>query len=430
MSFKVWLERSEVSSPALFEKVKQLKGLYSGVHFSKTDFLSLNPSPSHFDPIGVYVFPKDYVLGNGLFRNNMFASYPYVFLIEPSESAKVLNLDMDKNTAGKLLSDMGIDKSLLDSDEVYHNSGSNSPGHLFWGVLEKIRNEKRLPRNSSWNSFFKKTGYNVLYDPGLGIIHSNEPNQVVYLDPKSYRVVDLITNDSGYKILYSMAKNFPEYQLFKKKSRGWYGEGKTEITLKDKDKYSTIELSNSKEYPNTVWCVVYGYTNEFKKEFSIKSNDDLAKAIQEIKDFLKTEKKERSLSLSSDYSKMENIANTYALKYDKEYPGIIEKNYKNNTKFIINYTPSTKEIAMRVWKGYSPGSYYKFSYSAYLISSDSVSPEEDIKSLIESIKNKINDNIKVFRSSINPSAQYQAEDALKFVEFLENRVFIKRKQSI
>lgn len=423
MSFKIWFERSEVSSPTLFNKVKQLKGPYSGVHFSKTDFLSLNPNPGHFDPIGIYVFPKDYVLGNGLFKNNMFAGYPYVFLIEPSATAKILNLNMDRNTAEKLLSDMGIDKDLLDSDEVYHKSNMNSPGHLFWGVLEKIRNQKGLPKNSSWNSFFKKTGYNVLYDPGLGIIHSNEPNQIVYLDPKSYRVVDLITNDSGYKILYSIAENFPEYQLFKKKSGSWYSEGKSEITLKDK--YSTIELSNSKEYPNTVWCVVYGYENEFKKEFAIKSDDDLVKAIQEIKNFLKTEKKEISPP-SNDYSKMENIAITYVLKYDKEYPGRIEKNYKNNTKFIINYMPSTKEIAMRVKKGYAPGSYYSFSYHVDLISSDSTSPEEDVKSLIEKIKNKIKDDIKVFRSSSNPSAQYGAEDALKFVEFLEKRVLVKR----
>ena len=92
--------------------------------------------------------------------------------------------------------------------------------------------------------------------------------------------------------------------------------------------------------------------------------------------------------------------------------------------------PSTKEIAMRVWKRSGGLSYREFSYSADLISSDFATPEEDIKFLIEKIKNKINDNIKIFRSSTNPSAQYQAEDALKFVEFLENRVFIKRKQSI
>ena len=428
MSFRVWLERSEVSSPALFEKVRQLKGPYSGVHFSKTNFLSLNPLPSHFDPIGIYVFPKDYVLGNGLFRNNMFASYPYVFLIEPSESARVLNLDMDKSTAVGLLSSMGIDKNLLDNEEVYHKSNKKTPGHLFWGVLENIRNQKGLSRNSSWNSFFKKTGYNVLYDPGLGIIHSNEPNQVVYLDSKSYRVVDLITNDSGYKILYSIAKSFPEYRIFKKKSRGWYGEGKAEITLKDKDKYSTIELSNSKEYPNTVWCLIYGYKDEFKKEFVIKNNDDLIQMIQEVKGFLKTTKKERSPSSSNDYSKIENIANTYALKYDKEYPGVIEKNYKNNTKFRIYYIPSTKEIGMRVKKGDWPGSYYNFFYSETSISSDLATPEEDVKSLIEKIKNKIKDDIKVFRSSSNPSAQYSAQDALKFVEFLENRVLIKRKK--
>ena len=429
MSFKTWLERSEVSSPALFEKVKQLKGPYSGVHFSKTDFLSLNPNPSHFDPIGVYVFPKDYVLGHGLFKNNMFASYPYAFLIEPSENAKVLNLDMDRITAERLLSDMGIDKSLLDSDEVYHKSNMDSPGHLFWGVLERIRNQKGLPRNSSWNSFFKKTGYNVLYDPGLGVIHSNEPNQVVYLDPKSYRVVDLITNDGNYKILYSIAKNFPDYQLFKKKSRGWQSEGRTEITLRDKDKYSTIELSNSKEHPNTIWVSIYGYKDEFKKQFAIENNNDLADVTQEIKSFLKTEKNERRPVLSNDYSKMEAISNAYGLKYDKEYPGIIEKNYKNNTKFIINYYPSTKKIEFKVKKGYAPGSYYTFFYYVDIVSSDSNRPVEDIKDLIQKIKEKIKDDIKVFRSSSNPSAQYQAEDALKFVEFLENRVFIKRKNN-
>ena len=160
----------------------------------------------------------------------------------------------------------------------------------------------------------------------------------------------------------------------------------------------------------------------------IKNNDDLIQMIQEVKGFLKTTKKERSPSSSNDYSKIENIANTYALKYDKEYPGVIEKNYKNNTKFRIYYIPSTKEIGMRVKKGDWPGSYYNFFYSETSISSDLATPEEDVKSLIEKIKNKIKDDIKVFRSSSNPSAQYSAQDALKFVEFLENRVLIKRKK--
>ena len=75
MDFKIWFERSEISSPELFEKIKQLKSPYSGVHFSKTNFLSFRPQPSHFDPLGIYVFPKDYVLSHGLFNNNMFANY-------------------------------------------------------------------------------------------------------------------------------------------------------------------------------------------------------------------------------------------------------------------------------------------------------------------------------------------------------------------
>ena len=83
MKFKLWLEVSEMVMPKLFDKVKQLKGEHSGVHFSKSDQLSFNLQPNHFDPIGIYVFPKKYLLEGGLSANTMFAAYPYAFLIEP-----------------------------------------------------------------------------------------------------------------------------------------------------------------------------------------------------------------------------------------------------------------------------------------------------------------------------------------------------------
>ena len=142
MYFKLWLETNEFLSPNLFKSLNKLKHPLGGVHFSKSNFLHFNVNPNHNDPVGVYSFPKQYVLNQHLFDNQGFASYPYVFLVEPTSSAKILNLDMSLETAKSILIQMKINPNLTNFYKT--------PGHSFWNTLKSV-----TQYNSHWNNLFK-----------------------------------------------------------------------------------------------------------------------------------------------------------------------------------------------------------------------------------------------------------------------------------
>lgn len=437
INFKVWLETNELVMPKLFEKVKQLQGKYSGVHFSKTNQLSFNVNPHHYDPIGIYIFPKDYVLSGGLERNQGFTKNIFAFLIEETPNAKVLNLNMNMQTAEDLLSKMGIDKNLLNSEEIYHNSNQSTPGHKFWGVLEHVRNKDKLSRNMSWNSFFAKTGYNTLYDPGFGIVHYNEPTQVIFLDHKAYKIVDVINNDNKLSLATKFASFFPDFRIYKMSPR-W--KDPQTIKLK-KESESELEdevfnLQISKHDFSRMTVSLYGYETKGRYEgkewaVDIKSNEDLKKLVFEIKDFMKTNPRRKKRE-AEKYEFINKISQKYRLKIDPNYPAVIEKRYKN-AKFQIkqshyhsyeegeykNLGPSLTLIisSNSLWHRYA----YYYSTEKGSINIENV--EKSIKLLFDGIKEEIKKDIE----DEDSRRKYDAPYALKFVEFLENRVFVKRK---
>lgn len=411
MHFKLWLEVNEMVMPELFEKLKQLPEEYSGVHFSKSDQLSFNLNPSHFDPIGIYVFPKKYVLEGNLAKNTMFASYPYAFLIEPTKQAKILNLDMNYATAEELLGKMGIDKNLLYDKEVYHKSGKDTPGHRFWGAMEHYRNVprnfKNLGRNVSWNALFLKTGYNALYDPGLHIIHTNEPAQVIYLDHKAYRVVDVVKNTNKHTLLLSFASYFPDFKIYKKRS-GW---SKDEYVIMLKKDGIEITTWTSKNDPNRISIKVYGYGERYSSKewvLQINSKEDMKKAVDDVKHYMSNSEKTPSYFSEDNYKFMLDVSKLYNLKIDPEYPGIISKKYRNDTKFELKYTPTTNKVTLIVQRNDYARYFYYFETEAREV-------EETIKELFEGLE----ENIKQKASGLGMMA-------LQFVEFLKNRVFVKR----
>lgn len=411
MNFRLWLETNEIIMPELFERVKQLKDEYSGVHFSNMDQLSFNLKPSHHDPIGLYVFPKNYILSGGLKSNSMFSSFPYAFLIEPTNNSKVLNLDMSYEEAEKLLNKIGLDKNLLYDKEVYHNSGS-SPGHKFWGVLENIRNSKNLSRNISWNSFFSKTGFNTLYDPGLGIIHSNEPMQVVYLDHKAYKIVDVIKSKNN-NIFAQFASAFPDFQIFKRKS---HLDSKYKENYLKKDGI-TIHTVLTEYKPDELRIKVYGFMQDFEDKFSIENKEDLTKAVEKVREFINGSEKAPPRFTDEDYSFVKELSSFYNIKVHPDYPGYLGKKYKDNTEFSLKYSPTNSKITLQVERR---DFWVKYFYYYEVLTS---SPEETIKSLLSGIKERIKEDM----VDEDSRKKYDAPHALKFVEFLEKRVFVRRR---
>lgn len=66
--------------PDIYAALEKYDDPMVGVHFSKgvgedkkTPHIGLNMNPFHHDPIGIYAFPKDYVLSGKLEKNRGFS---------------------------------------------------------------------------------------------------------------------------------------------------------------------------------------------------------------------------------------------------------------------------------------------------------------------------------------------------------------------
>ena len=424
MNFKLWLEKSEVTSPNLFNTLKSISNPMVAVHFSNEDYLRPNLRPHHNDPIGIYCFPKDYVLSNGLFANSGFAKMPYVFFIEPSSNAKILNLNMSKEKAVELLTKMGIDPKIMEED--ISRGRSKTPGHLFWDAIETVRNDKNKPlsKNISWNTFFKRTGYNAVYDDGQGIIHTNEPKQIVYLDRKAYKILHVLKNESDHSLVIRLANMFPDYKKRVKKG-GW--DNCYRIILSKNDHYTEHYIDIQMCGNPYIFVTIGGFQEKFQEHYDIKGIN-LEEIKTTIQDFIKNSTKE-------DYSKYRNdedhkkgkdllkeISKIYNLK--QETNSLIKKKYKE--KFEIHLTTYSNKISMLIRSHNFDNFYYHWDLDLddenHLFDLDNeVSPTKAIKFLIDGIRKltKVDEKGDFIK-------QYRAEDANKFLDFLEKRVFIKR----
>lgn len=196
MNFKTWL-----ISEAIEDVRKTYKSLIDFleestddlyVNFSEYPRFENNPYKIqifHQDPIGIYAFPKDYVVQEQS-KNEMFFGMPYITVFKLKENAKILNLStMTEDQAKKLLEKINI---------KYDDEYQNIPGHIFYHSIRKYISENLHTiknKNLIWNKLLKIAGdFDVIKDQGSGIIHSSEPEQIIVLNKNVIENVKKIEN--------------------------------------------------------------------------------------------------------------------------------------------------------------------------------------------------------------------------------------------
>lgn len=450
------LEYTEGRMPRIFSALKKDDNPYTGVHFTNWDILTFNPKPSHYDPIGVYAFPKDWVLKNGLKAQSGFRNYKHAYIVKPSSNANILNLNMDEDTARSLIKQMGLPDDLYDNPNVYHRSTKNiTPGHRFWGALEYYNNQDRAPNNLWWNKLFKKTGYNVLIDPGLAIIHSNEPQQMVYLDRSSVQVINMFSNEEKLSVVRRLMEAFAK-------------EFKVRKEYKSHNKHTTFRFTNIKNDGQYFSVVMSDYdgdvdvsVGEIHKTFYESNDFTISDVIQYIKDNLPNIKR-WSTPIKDDF--MLNMSKAYGLKLEgdtikKEYKpknadgkftfSITHSHYKNTSQYSSeDYLTNKLYFNIRKFKGkfkarsgkvYSDDYSSSFQESVQLDLTDAHIPKTRegfdyyLEQLFQLLDQRLEAKRENYRETIkSDSLRYSSyvhsekksiEDEEKFIKFLKNRVF-------
>ena len=150
------------------------------VHFSFFNKVGINPRSGFDTPNGFYGYP----LTNEIFKQLISGKLPFAqerpYIHVFSYGGELLNLKHYGN--GQFQSDMRklISNNKVTEDEAkrFASEARNpSPSGKFWNITRMIANGP-----NRWNALFQWLGYGGVVDLGLGIIHPQEPEQMVIFD--------------------------------------------------------------------------------------------------------------------------------------------------------------------------------------------------------------------------------------------------------
>jgi len=198
-----------------------------GVSMTDLPKLGINPGSRYNTPVGIYFYPAEYfvrkkdsgkklefkddapyiqvieLLGNYEYIDEMTGSVFTAYVKKLYANAAKIGSYINKSE--KETTDL-LSRILLDARTEAKN---DSYGGWLWYILYSLGfyagRDKRTntpPRSSVvWNAILRLLGIDGLIDNGAGIIHANELNQGVALDPRSIRHVatfeNNLPNDTG-----------------------------------------------------------------------------------------------------------------------------------------------------------------------------------------------------------------------------------------
>ena len=178
-----WSDRSP-----LVQVLEKNRGRW--IHFSSIPKLGVNPRKSHKDPHGIYFYPVDWILSR---PKRVEDGDQYGF-----DNQFYFIVDLDLNGSGLVLSQTTWDdvrglaerngwKDYLEkhTPELPRYAKKDVPGSFLWHFLDNLNRGNHV----GWNKAFR--GVDYIYDDDNSIIHSNEPHQILVLNPRIIQRVDM-----------------------------------------------------------------------------------------------------------------------------------------------------------------------------------------------------------------------------------------------
>ena len=166
------------------------------MHFSDDKLgkktLGINTGYSYGTPIGIYGYPVTRDFGQLKAKQAFALDRFYVFIF--SINGNILycqdytesNYERDTKLLGKIYD---ID------DETFDYAEDNVKGgraiDALWNLTKILAHDNVL----IWGKILRELGYDAIYDNGSGIIHENEPYQIIVLNPRVIVHEETLSND-------------------------------------------------------------------------------------------------------------------------------------------------------------------------------------------------------------------------------------------
>ena len=214
------------------------------VTFVSEDKAGINPKSPYDTPLGVYAYPLKFAMEETIpFRGQ---SKPKKIKILKPTNGNVLSDNISENDFKKALEK--LEKNYNLTKEQIKEWSSHALIQTRFGYLWNITRE--LSRDGSakvsvsptkWSKILISIDFDYVVDNGTKVIHSNEPTQAVFLNPKSYKIIDEEFVDTEERFKHT--KN-PLISLDKISDLRW-NETLIYNALEDKNLYKYLKKKDS-----------------------------------------------------------------------------------------------------------------------------------------------------------------------------------------
>ena len=164
--------------------------------------IGINPRSIWQDPSGVYCYPVDWLLSGHerIMSGNQYGmNFPYYYICEIKlDDPNGVNLgtitwDQIEAIAARngWLEPLRAFRELPPAEQkaqLFGYARPDLPGSFFWHFIDRMVKDGKM----TWTKAYRGVSY--VRDPNLSIIHSNEPNQILVLDPRILKVVEMGDN--------------------------------------------------------------------------------------------------------------------------------------------------------------------------------------------------------------------------------------------
>jgi len=351
MNFKEWLlitEKIMIKDQEFRDPLLALKYIQKthpnpenlAVTFTAIDKVGINPTSGHYTPLGIYLYPIDYVIEKKM--DVPFAgSEPHINVCEFARPEKLLHMTPDvSNQKGmellNVFSKEQVDKvieALNPSFSASYQFRSNYS--KLWFATQILANNKP----SQWNANLRKCGIDGFVDHGTKTICPEEPTQCVVFTTSALKLLHSIDNtsypiidDDGLETLHT---NFLKYNSNKMSDEQIIRMLQSRRTLNienllqkatNKYKMAKLIIKYKLEIDNNDVNNLFKYTTK---------KDAIAKLIIEKQPELSKNIVKYLLSVAVDKDKIAELLGTYN----------ISKLYYHDASNLISYAIDQSKIA-------------------------------------------------------------------------------------
>lgn len=171
------------------------------IHFTNVRKLGINPGKRHSDAPGIYFYPCRWIINPENLSGFQYGiSMEHYYVARLKRGTRVVNLGTMTMIEARRLAEQGgwgAEFTRFVAEPTSLTRGGNNTtkpatrkkaGYLWYGGMDHLANDADGGRAHTWVSMLR--GVDAIYDPGHGIVHPDEPAQLIVMRSNLIEIIE------------------------------------------------------------------------------------------------------------------------------------------------------------------------------------------------------------------------------------------------